>query len=177
MKQSSRLISILSVIVLAGIVIFTATVVWATKPATKWKSYTGAWFKISYPPGFRVRPSLKSLTTDGYDSAFFKSPDGKVEFYIFSPQWNGEPKDIVLLPKTERIISTKTRIVDNEISHRTVIWTTIKAKNGSYQRSLEDTVDETARWVFGIKYTDANALKRYANMYRKFKESLVQYAD
>jgi hypothetical protein len=157
--------------------LYVATFVWAAKPVPKWKSYTGAWFKISYPPGFKVCPSLKSLTTDGYDSAFFKSPDGKVEFYIFSPQWNGEPNDIALNSKTEKIITTKTSEVDNDMDHRKVIWTTIKAKDGSYQRSLEDTADETARWVFGIKYVDAKALKSYADMYRKFKKSLVQYAD
>jgi len=125
-----------------------------------------------------VRPSLKSLTADGYDSAFFKSPDGKVEFYIFSPWGAGEPKDIVLAPKTEKIISTRTGKSGNDGFDRTVIWTTIKAKNGDYQRSIEDTTEyETARWIFGIKYTDAKALKRYADMYRKFKKSLVQYAD
>jgi hypothetical protein len=65
-------------------------------------AYTGAWFRIQYPSTFTVRPSLHSETTDrGYDSAFFTAPDDSVEFYVFSPQWTGEPTDIALRPATE----------------------------------------------------------------------------
>src|SRR5687768_9434748 len=79
-------------------------------PSTKqWRAYRGAWFEINYPPGFRVRPSLRSLSSaHGYDSAFFISPDCKAEFYVFSPQWNGEPKDIRVNPTKEILISQRT---------------------------------------------------------------------
>lgn len=34
-----------------------------------WKEFKGAWFTISYPPMFKLVPSLLSSTADGYDSA------------------------------------------------------------------------------------------------------------
>jgi hypothetical protein len=62
----------------------------AGKNGGVYKLYKGAWFDIMYPAGFTVRPSIKSSTSaEGYDSVFFASPDGKVEFYISSPQWRG----------------------------------------------------------------------------------------
>jgi len=138
-------------------------------------TFRGAWFSISYPPGFIVRPSMKSATTGGkgFDSAFFVSPDGKVEFYIYSPQWSGEPTDVALKPNTEKLISTKT-VKTND---KTTIWSTISAKNGSYTRSLLDIKDSSTRRVFGIKYADPKTLAKYKKHYQKFKESLVQYAD
>jgi len=63
--------------------------------------FEGAWFQVAYPADFTVRPSLESSSAEGYDSAFFDSPDGEVTFYVFSPQWGGEPSDIALDPDTE----------------------------------------------------------------------------
>ena len=61
-----------------------------------WHKYEGAGFEFRYPPGFRVRPSQRSTAASGYDSAFFVSSDGSVEFYVFAPQWNGTPRDIAV---------------------------------------------------------------------------------
>ena len=64
--------------------------------------YVGAWFKVWYPDSFEVIPSMASTTAGkGVDSAFFRSPDGQVEFYIFSPQWSGEPNDIAIHPSRD----------------------------------------------------------------------------
>lgn len=47
----------------------------------KWLTYKGAWFDISYPANFTVLPGQRSPTrAEGYDSVFFRSPDGHVEF-------------------------------------------------------------------------------------------------
>lgn len=140
-----------------------------------WPTYRGAWFTISYPLEFIVHPSMKSSTAGvkGYDSAFFASPDHKIEFYIYSPQWSGEPTDVALKPNFEKLISTKTV----KAKDKTTTWTAISAKNGSYTRSLLDIKDSSIRKVFGIKYTDPKTLAKYKKYYQKFKESLVQYAD
>jgi hypothetical protein len=117
---------------------------------------------------------MKSATGGkGFDSAFFTSQDNKIEFYIYSPQWSGEPTDVALKPDTEKLISTKTV----KAKDKTTTWTTISAKNGSYTRFLLDTKDSSTRKVFGIKYTDTKTLAKYKKSYQKFKESLVQYAD
>lgn len=72
-----------------------------------YSTYKGAWFDIEYPASFKVENSLKSSTSsEGFDSAFFTSPDGKVQFYIFSPQWSGKPGDIKI-QENEKMLETK----------------------------------------------------------------------
>ena len=52
------------------------------------KTYETSWFSAAYPTSFFVKGSLPSTTDEeGFDSALFTSPDGEVEFYVFSPQW------------------------------------------------------------------------------------------
>ena len=140
-----------------------------------WQKYEGAWFEIKYPPGFRVRPSQASTSASGYDSAFFLSRDGTVEFYVFAPQWNGTARDIEVDPVTETLVSQQvTRSGDKRIRR-----VTIKAQDGSYLRSYEDTEDvvTNTRRIFGIKYVNAAAYNRYRQAYVTFKASLIQFAD
>lgn len=140
-----------------------------------WQKYEGAWFEIKYPPGFRVRPSQPSTSASGYDSAFFLSSDGMVEFYVFAPQWNGTARDIAVDPATETLVSQDVARSGNKRIRRV----TIKAQDGSYLRSYEDTEDVTTntRRIFGIKYVNADAYDRYRQAYLTFKASLVQFAD
>ena len=139
----------------------------------KWLTYKGAYFAIKYPAGFRVRPSQRS--DENPDSAFFTAPDGSVEFYVFSPIWNGEPRDIEIKEATESYASQNTQ-TRNGIKIRRV---TIRAKDGSYTRSFEDTENTKTnnRTVFGIKYRDQNAYNSYRQTYLTFKKSIKQYAD
>lgn len=137
-------------------------------------AYTGAWFRIQYPSTFTVRPSLHSETTDrGYDSAFFTAPDDSVEFYVFSPQWTGEPTDIALRPATETALDRK----QETKAGKTVTWVSIKAKDGSYTRAYVDTEEGSTRLVFGIQYRNQAAYERYRAAYVQFKQSLEQFAD
>ena len=71
-------------------------------------TYKGAWFEIDYPKIFTVKPSIPSSTPDLYDSAYFISPDKKVTFYVFSPQWSGDATDISLNKNTEVEKDTRT---------------------------------------------------------------------
>jgi hypothetical protein len=138
--------------------------------------YQGAWFAIVYPPGFTLKPSLRSTTTDtGYDSAFFISPDKTVAFYVFSPQWNGDPTDIVADKEKETVISQK-ETVKKSVHTR---WVTIQARDRSYTRSFVDIEDTelNVRHVLGWKYRDLKARQKYESAYIRFKASLEQYAD
>ncbi len=138
-------------------------------------TYSGAWFEVRHPAGFRVRPSLPSLTAAGVDSAFFDSPDGAVSFYVCAPQWGREPVDIAVNTDTERMV--------DEHEHRAGdAWIrryTVAAKDGSYRRSYRDTTrqDGSIRWVVGIRFRDQAAYEHYLPLYRAFKESLVRFAD
>jgi hypothetical protein len=147
----------------------------AENAAQGWRTHSGAWFQVKYPANFTVRPSQRSSSAGGFDSAFFTAPDGSVEFYVFSPQWNGEPSDIALDSQTEVSVSQTTQRSGSKIIRRA----TIKARDGGYTRSLED-IEDTAtntRRVFGIKYVSQAAYNRYRQTYLTFKQSLTQFAD
>ena len=138
--------------------------------------FKGAWFDIKYPSDFTVKPSIKSSTsTKGYDSVWFASKDGSVEFYVFSPQWNGNPVDIELKPNIEEYVSKKEEKGKNKI----IKFVTIRALDNTYFKSYVDT-ENTAlntRLVFGIKYRSQKDYDKYKQYYINFKKSLRQYAD
>lgn len=140
-----------------------------------WLTYKGAWFSISYPPGFTVRPGQKSATSvQGYDSVFFRSPDGQVEFYVFSPQWLGDLRGIEVDPATEILVEEK----KEQGKGKHIRWFTIRAKDRSYAKSFVDEVTgNNTRTVFGIIYRDQHAYQRHRQDYLRFKKSLRQYAD
>lgn len=141
----------------------------------EYEKYKGAWFDIEYPKNFTVKNSQKSSTrVDGFDSAIFSSSDGKVQFYVFSPQWSGNPKDISL-KSSETQIPVTTQIENGLEVKR---WT-IKSKDGSYSRSYESTseTDSKINKVFGIHYSNEKDLAEYRNQYLHFKNSLQQFAD
>lgn len=138
------------------------------------KVYKGAWFRINYPSTFTAKSSLKSTSAGGYESARFISPDRLVEFYVFSPQWSGDPKDIALKPN-EKLAETRSQTKESQIS----TWWKITAKDGSYSRSYYEKKDTllNTKYVFGIKYSNQKAYMRYQKKYAAFKSSLIQYAD
>ena len=143
--------------------------------STAWKVYKGAWFEVRYPSSFRVRASQQGSTPSVYDSAFFAAPDGSVEFYIFSPQWNGDPADIAINSRSETMVAQNTDKSGTKVIRRA----TIRAKDGSYTRSFEEVEDtgNNTRRVFGIKYVNEAAYNRYRQNYLTFKQSLRQFAD
>jgi RNA polymerase subunit RPABC4/transcription elongation factor Spt4 len=137
--------------------------------------FTGAWFKITAPSDFIVKPSMKSSSGSGYESAFFDSPDGDVEFYVFSPQWGGEPNDINIDANTEKVISTLTQTSNG----LTKTWDVIQALDGSYYRSYQDTKTQggNIHWIIGLKYKSKAAHEKYEKAYLSFKKSLTQFSD
>ncbi|MBF0543926.1 MAG: hypothetical protein HQM08_05825 [Candidatus Riflebacteria bacterium] len=140
------------------------------------KTFKGAWFEIQYPEDFTVEPSLKSPTkVSGHDSAFFVSPSKEVSFYVFSPQWNGKPTDILLKTDKETEVSLKKTEKDGVVT----IECTIAAKDSSYTRSYTDVEDtrSNTRQVFGISYPDQKVYDQYKDRYSQFKSSLVQFGD
>ncbi|MFY9942942.1 MAG: hypothetical protein WAK57_12265 [Desulfobacterales bacterium] len=137
--------------------------------------FQGAWFEITYPAGFTPAPSLASSTAEGVDSAAFISPDGSVSFYVYAPQWGGEPTDIALDPLHETLVSENRAVQNNREIH----WLTICAKDGGYCRAYQDTRTQqgSVRTVLGIKYRDEQARQRYLQDYLRFRNSLEQFAD
>jgi len=143
-----------------------------TKP---WPTYRGAWFRIGYPPNYTVQPSLKGATSGdrGYDSVFFISPDKKVEFYVFSPQWSGEPTDVAVNSNTENLVSTRT--VQQKGKKAPITITKISAKQGAYKRLLIDIKNGSTHKVFGVKCPYSESFGRYIKHLNRFRKSLVQF--
>jgi hypothetical protein len=139
-----------------------------------WADYRGAWFDVKYPASFEPIPCERSTSADGYDGVAFASPDGKVEFYVFSPQWNGE-SDWIIQADEETVVDKS----QETSGSRTATWVTLSGPGGKYERSYVDTVDssQNTRLVFGFRYPDKATYQRWRPTYLKFKESLKQYAD
>jgi hypothetical protein len=144
-------------------------------PDASTRVFEGAWFEVAYPADFAVRPSLESSSADGFDSAFFDSPDGQVTFYVFSPQWGGEPVDIALDPGTE-MMADSTSTTEGPV---TTTRFTIRALDGSWERSYVTEEDERGptRWTIGWRYSSQEARERYAPAFEAFRESLMQFGD
>lgn len=139
------------------------------------RNYSGGWFDVRYPASFTARGSI--VTTSGetgkFDSARFTSPDGKVTFYVYAPQWRGDPTDIDLGPD-EREGSREVK----RTKKNTVTFWTIVARNGatrSYQKTEEHASNTS--WVVGIEYADQASYQRYRQQYLQFKQSLRLHAD
>ncbi|HEY3416574.1 MAG TPA: hypothetical protein VGM23_06800 [Armatimonadota bacterium] len=168
----------------SGLLLFCMVLtLWAAAPPKGWKLYQGNMFNIFYPANFTPRPKPDREGNANTDSAFFLSPDQAVEFYVFSPQWSGEPEGIKLNPKTEILVSTKTqkKQIKNDKGEVTdtitYCWKTIRAKNKSYTRSIYDETTTSTRKTFGYKYANQATYDKYLGAYQQFKKSLVQYAD
>ena len=148
-----------------------------------WLFYRGPWFDIEYPRSFRplsfdlppgaVNP--KALDRDGIS---FGSPDGAVEFYVYSPQWSGDPGWIRPAPG-EREIERSTSAEGTGVARKVMTWVTLARPDDSWRRSyLQVRQPETnAEWYFGFRYRDAAAYARYRTAYLRFRGSLVQYSD
>lgn len=140
--------------------------------------YKGAWFEIKYPANFKARALDTTKPTES-SAATFSSPDGAMEFYIFSPQWGGEAPGIALVPAAEVETSRKTEKGKSSGVEGVYTWSTISAKDKSYTRVFQDflAADGSIHWVIGMKYKSDAALQRYKSQYVGFKASLRQLAD
>ena len=148
-----------------------------TQPAQT-RLFQGAWFSVRYPATFRVRPSQRSVTGPGYDSAFFTAPDQSVQFYVFSPQWNGEPRDCQIDSRREVLVDEHVEVGRRPHGATSARQVTVRARDGNYERSWVDVATpENTRLVFGIRYRNAAALKAYRPQYLAFKKSLAQSGD
>jgi lipocalin len=155
--------------------------------AAHYQKYKGAWFDIEYPAGWKERPASRSTTSvDGSDNAWFTSPDGSAQFYVFSPQWNGDPKEIALNAKREILVSHGVERASRGkmtgggyLANNVAKWYTVRAKDHSYERSWIDLEDKglNVRHVFGVKYRNAQTYRKYSAQYEHFRRSLEQFSD
>lgn len=170
--KSLRMVLVLTVLLAMTVSSFAAS----AKSDVQWKSYSGAWFDVLYPADFQVIPSLKDQNNPAsYASVIFSPLNREVEFYVFSPKFSMAPTDVELKSDLENLVSK------TEKKRKTVITTTttISAKDGSYVRVVEESIDTgmsnvNVRHAFGIKYQDQRVYEQYKKMFKKFQDSLVK---
>lgn len=149
--------------------------------------YRGEWFDIQYPADFRV--SSGGEQSIWADEAYFSSPDGTVEFFVYSPMWSWKPQTYLTIQPHEVLVSEKISYTSgdaNSIYQERYHWSTIQARDKTYYRSFlsiaewdSTSIDQiyTTHHVFGIKYTDDASYSRYKKTYDHFTWSLIQYLD
>lgn len=148
--------------------------------------YRADWFEVRYPKTFSASPTEPNIVYNGEtiittNEAHFTSEDAGVEFYVFSPQWSGEPEYLKVIPG-ETVVSEKTEESGEGLSKKRVQWFTYQAKDGSYYRSVisireqVDTGSDLHR-VFGFKYRDEAVYEKYKEDFVSFEKSLRQFAD
>jgi hypothetical protein len=134
------------------------------------KKFTGNFFEIRYPASFKMKDCPVPAQCDAVS---FLSPDKTVAFFIFSPQWNGDPGMEATSSEKEdnRKVTEKNGVTITEV--------TLSAKNGSYSRSFIDYENKelNTRHTFCVKYKNMSAYNKYKKQYLAFKASLVQFAD
>jgi hypothetical protein len=154
--------------------------------------YRGEWFDIEYPDTFTAQPLAPARELNGgidvvTDEASFLSPNGSVEFFVYSPMWNGDPKTYLAVAPGEKLIDEKTeesgkRPDDEKAPQFTTRYATIQAIDGSFTRSFVSikehlNVSSDVHRVFGIKYKTQEDYNKYKAAYLAFKKSLRQYLD
>ena len=168
-----HLIACLVAVLLAAIAL-PASAAGEPKPVT----FRGAFFEVQAPADFKAQP-LEGAKPREAKGATFTSPDGTMQFYLFSPQWGGDAPGIALDTSRETETSRKTDTGKSSGVEGKFTWTTITAKDKSYTRTYQDFLasDGSIHWVIGMKYRDEAALQKYKAAYGKFKGSLRQFGD
>ncbi len=149
------------------------------EPVTK---FNGSWFSIQYPESFTPSPDGPLEEFNDYehvetDEATFTSKQGEVAFFVYSPQWGGEPENYLEIGPNETLASIKEKDTGTEDWPETTTWYTFAAKDNSYTRAAVSVETESTDLVFGIKYARQSDYDKYKPAYLAFKKSLEQYAD
>jgi len=162
-----------------------APVLAAPRHAPKgWKTFDSPNFSVFYPAGWKVRGvGIKKFgAPPDADSVGFTSPDGRAQFALYSPLWNGDPGLLSGNPKRENpvaYLNRTSRSNDGAHSQIETVWKTFRALDGTYTRSIVDVENKTlnTRRLFGFRYKDAATYHRFLPRFQRFKASLEQYSD
>lgn len=142
--------------------------------------HNGDYFSVTFPEDFTA------IEING-DEVRIVSPDESVEFYVYSPLWDGQPATYLEIWETEELADESSTITIKEDVYRDNVqtrWVTAQARDGSYIRSYmyqrscnTSELLDCVSYAFGIKYRDQQAYARYRDAYKAFKASLVQFSD
>jgi hypothetical protein len=140
-----------------------------------WKSYTGNYFKIGVPPGFQVQPQGQPGSIGKYDELVLWNEELRVQFSVFSPQWNGEALFAKVTEGKEVLKSREEQTVKGV----RLVQLDIVASDQSYLRFVvaRTNLNENTNTTFGIRVPGMDVYEKVKPVYLKWKASLEQFAD
>ncbi len=158
-------------------------------PPSQWKSYDKDFFAIMHPANFSLAYSFNLVEGKKDDpeleesnTAYFVSPDKTVAFYVYSPQWSGEPSALVAgdnetgsqTADLSYLCPADKNSFDENASSTLHVF-----KTNTYTREVFDVAHEQlgTRRTFAIEYRSEADRARYWQQFLLFTIGLTQYAD
>lgn len=139
-----------------------------------WGTFRGAFFEVGIPPGFKASGQMPNPGGRS-DAVSLWNADTKVEFYVYSPQWNGRSNYAGPIAGQEKLTSRETSRQGNVAEEQL----TISALNGSYVRFIVVRVkeNENTNTTFGVRIPNMGVYQQIKPTYVRWKQTLSQFAD
>lgn len=151
-----------------------AASVFAAVPAG-WGTFKGAFFEIGVPPGFKASGQMPNPGGASFDAVSLWNATQKVEFYVYSPQWNGRSNYAGPIAGAEKVTSRETSKQGN-VSEEQL---TITALDNSYVRFIVSRTkeNENTNTTFGVRVPNMSVYQQIKPTYVRWKQTLQQFAD
>jgi len=142
---------------------------------TGWKTHRGNYFSIGVPPGFVATPQGESGDGGRSDAVSLWNQKLAVEFYVFSPIWNGNVIIKEVAERAEELTSHESKKTGGILEEQ---WT-ITARNKSYVRFVvsRTDVEKNINTTFGIRVPNMKAYESIRPIYLQWKATLEKYGD
>jgi len=140
-----------------------------------WKTFKGNYFSIGVPPGFVATPQGDAGGGGRHDEVSLWNAELSVEFYVYSPQWNGQAIIMEVATRAEELTSSESKRTGN--IEETQL--TITALDKSYTRfvlSLTNVAENTNK-TFGVRVPNMKVYEKIRPTYVTWKKTLTQFAD
>ena len=140
-----------------------------------WKKHQGAYFDIGVPPGFKATAQGETVFDGKTNAVSLWNEKLQVEFYVFSPQWNGRA-DILDVAERAEVLESREK---NKKGDLVIEEVTIKARDKSYIRFVVSTTNEmyNTNKTFGIRVPNMKVYEQVRALYLQWKQTLQQFAD
>ncbi len=146
------------------------------KSPSGFEKYKGRFFDVEYPANFTLlseevfdEPNPESYP--GTDGITVQSPDGRLEFYVYSPLCSGNPE----WKETRDGEGEGEVTVEEAENHLITRGSFVSSKYTRFFEERKGKYDMPCISVFGLKYTNAADYEPFKQDYLHFKNSLLQY--
>ena len=140
-----------------------------------WGSFHGNFFVIGVPPGFVAKPRGNPGGGGKSDAVSLWNKASSVEFYVFSPQWNGRAEIMEVAQGAEVLTSKESNRTGSVLE----VQLTITARDRSYVRFVISRTkeNENTNTTWGIRVPNMKVYEQIRPTYVRWKQTLEQFAD